>query len=144
MRTCNPATMKTFAESREMPHSIIREMYSSWRKVAASFILLWALMDLSVPGVCQADDLEANPANAQTVALPQMHGATGLLTSSSVPDQNSSDQSGPEDCFCCCSHIAPTPTFKITAQISSQMCERLAALGEQLPYSPFIYHPPKA
>jgi hypothetical protein len=122
---------------------IISLMYLKWRKIAASFVLLWALMDLSVPGVCQADDLEASPANAQMLASPQPHVAITILSSSSVPDQNPSNQSAPEDCFCCCSHIAPTPTFEIAAQVSSEICEPLAALGQQLDYSLFIYHPPR-
>jgi hypothetical protein len=39
-------------------------MNGPWRKFVVGFVLLWALMDLSVPGVCQADDLESSPANA--------------------------------------------------------------------------------
>jgi hypothetical protein len=101
-------------------------------------------MDLSVPGVCQADDLEASPANVPSVASADYEPSLALQTVSSLPTNNSPDAPAPEDCFCCCSHIAPTQIFEIAALISSEICVGCYSSGPQQDYSPFIYNPPKA
>jgi len=120
-------------------------MTIGWRRLIAGFIVLWAMMDLTVPGVCQSDDLEATLASALSVthiAAPAT-GTSGISNTSndSIPDQ---DQSGPEDCFCCSSHIAPTAVFHVSALVSFMGIERPYSIGSPHNFSPFLYHPPKA
>jgi hypothetical protein len=120
-------------------------MTPSWRRLIAGFIVLWAMMDLTVPGVCQSDDLEATLASALSVThiITPATGTSSISNTSndSIPDQ---DQPGPEDCFCCNSHIAPTSVFYVSAPFSFMGFERPPSLGSPHDFSPFLYHPPKA
>lgn len=117
-------------------------MKVSSRRLIAGFIVLWAMMDLTVPGVCQSDDLEATLATALS-AHQASAGTNGVSTTptDNVPDQ---DQPGPEDCFCCSSHIAPTAVFHVNVQISAIGIERPYSIGSPHDFSSFLYHPPKA
>jgi hypothetical protein len=118
-------------------------MLSRWRKLLAAFIVLWAMMDLTVPGVCQSDDLETSLASALAVmhtAAP----AAGVSGVSNTPSDNNPDRPGPEDCFCCSSHIAPTSVFHVTVLYSFLAFQQPYSLGSPHDFSPFFYHPPKA
>jgi len=116
----------------------------NWRRFIAGFIVLWAMMDLTVPGVCQSDDLEATLATS--LSAHKASPITGTDAVSAAPSNNSADQDqpGPEDCFCCSSHIAPTAVFHINALISFIGIERPCSIGSPHDFSPFLYHPPKA
>lgn len=110
----------------------------------AGFIVLWALMDMTVPGACQSDDLESTPASAQDTALATTSTSGAKAVSSSTPNDNSASQPGPEDCFCCCSHIAPTGFFHVAVLFSFVGFELPYSLGSPHDFSTFLYHPPKA
>jgi hypothetical protein len=114
-----------------------------WRRFIAGFIVLWAMMDLTVPGVCQSDDLEATLASALSVTHTTAP-VTGARDVSNTPNDNSPDQPGPEDCFCCCSHIAPTSVFHITVLYSFMGFQRPYSLSSLHDFSTFLHHPPKA
>jgi hypothetical protein len=119
-------------------------MAQSWRKCGAAFILIWVLLDLSVPGMCQKDDLESVPANVQTAASVR-HGADASIhKTSTTPNDNGSDEPGPEDCFCCCSHVVPVSLFELRTQASTERYQELHVLNRPLDFSPFLYHPPKS
>ena len=117
-------------------------MFFTWRKLMAAFIVLWAMMDLTVPGVCQSDDLEATLATSLSAHKAPLTGTNTVSTpTDNSPDQ---DQPGPEDCFCCSSHIAPTAVFHVSALVSFMAIERAYSIGSPHDFSPFLYHPPKA
>lgn len=110
----------------------------------AAFIVFWAMMDMTVPGVCQSDDFEATLASSLSViykAAPVGGTSVANTPSDKSPDQ---DQPGPEDCFCCSSHIAPTAVFRVSAFVSFMGIKRPYSIGSPLDFSPFLYHPPKA
>jgi len=114
-----------------------------WRKTAAAFMLIWALMDMSVPGVCQNDDLESSPSNIQTVQPAKAITTATIQAFSSAPNDTPSDRSGPEDCFCC-SYVTPTPVFSLPGQAILESYGHSDPLGHQLEYSTFFYHPPRS
>jgi hypothetical protein len=119
-------------------------MTVSWRRFIAGFIVLWAMMDLTVPGVCQSDDLEATLATS--LSAHKASPITGMNDVSTAPSNNSPDQDqpGPDDCFCCSSHIAPTAVFHVSALVSFMGIERPYSIRAPQDFSPFLYHPPKA
>jgi hypothetical protein len=110
----------------------------------AGFIVLWAMMDMSVPGVCQSDDLEASLAADQHIGQTVTSDTGANVISSTAPTNNQSDQSSPEDCFCCCSHIAPTRFFHATILLSFVGNEPPYRAGAPHDFNSFLYHPPKA
>jgi hypothetical protein len=118
-------------------------MFLGWRRLIAGLIICWAMMDMTVPGVCQSDDLEATLGSTLSV----MH-APGSLSEtsqiSSLPSNTSPDRPGPEDCFCCSSHTAPTSIFDLNSLFSFLGFQRALPSGSPHDFSPFLYHPPKA
>lgn len=80
-------------------------MRSGWRKHIAVFFLLWACLDLSVPGVCQTDvRIPANAAKQERLLASGSQG--GAVLNSPALDPTLPLQSDGDDCFCCCSHMA--------------------------------------
>jgi hypothetical protein len=120
-------------------------MFLGWRKLMAAFIVFWAMMDMTVPGVCQSDDFEATLASSLSViykAAPV--GGTSAIAHTPSDNSTDQDQPGAEDCFCCSSHIAPTAVFHVSAFVSFMGIERPYSIGSPHDFSPFLYHPPKA
>ena len=70
------------------------------RKGIAIWQLLWAVADISIPRLCASE----------TVLIPDAQ-----LVLTSTPPSASHDSPGSrfisDDCFCCCSHIVPSPHF---------------------------------
>ena len=71
-----------------------KSMHSGLRKLVGIFLLLWAVMDLSVPGLCETDapDFGALQTTAASAAP-------------SINQQQQSQTSLEDDCFCCCAHV---------------------------------------
>lgn len=119
------------------------QMPGTWRKIVAGFILIWALLDMSVPGVCQSDDLESSPVSALEIQ-PAAPTPFIIQAYSSIPDDSSPNHSGPEDCFCCCSHVTPTTTFIVPQPVFRERYSTPDLTLSPLEYSPILYHPPQA
>jgi hypothetical protein len=120
------------------------QMTVGWRRLIAGFIVLWAMMDMTVPGVCQSDDLEASLAADHYIGQTITSDAGANVVSSSAPTNSQPDQSSSEDCFCCCSHIAPTGFFHVTVPFPFVGNEAPYSVGAPHDFSSFLYHPPKA
>jgi hypothetical protein len=75
------------------------------RKVMAAFVLIWALADLTVPGLCQADDNKIVPGDSVTFMGSQAKQVSSVWPAegSPLPDQDS-----PDECFCCSPYACPT------------------------------------
>jgi hypothetical protein len=104
---------------------------------------MWALLDLSVPGVCQSDDLEASLATTQRAVSVKQAEFPVFQTQSADPN-DSSGKPGPEDCFCCSSHEAPSQFFSITRLFPVLEAEPEYVIGVPQGFTPLLYHPPKA
>lgn len=105
--------------------------------------MLWAMMDMTVPGMCQSDDLEASIAADQHIGQTVTSDKSANVVSS-TPTNSQPDQPGSEDCFCCCSHIAPTGFFHLTVLFSFVGNDAPCNVGSPHDFSSFLYHPPKA
>ena len=77
-------------------------MTRDWKKRIALLLLLWAFLDICVPGVCRTDDIQLPP--LRTGALFWQN-ARGTLPG------HSTAQADQDDCFCCCSHIVHARYF---------------------------------
>src|SRR5678815_1159224 len=113
-----------------------------WRSGVALVILVWALFDLTVPGLCTTEE-EVLPTGVTSRGYvpPSVTGQTPRVQSAAaVPtDQNSLEN----DCWCCCSHITPTPHFQMSV-ISSFTYEEAPVFDRpSLGWPPLLYHPPR-
>ncbi len=108
-------------------------MVRKWHKTVALFILLWAVLDLAVPSLCQAED--------DFSFIPRQ---------SSAVMSNSSSQSQPtsgatvDDCFCCSSHVAPTSQFNLLATAVREEDPAPDPVVHLLQYAESHYRPPRA
>lgn len=108
-------------------------MPRQWPRVVAAFLILWALADLTVPGICGTD-----------APLPSTQTTTAL---SAVPAGNASrsqESNREDDCFCCCTHIVPAPHSELSASLVDQ--GDLFSFAERGPhvYLSTPYPPPRS
>ena len=113
---------------------IYMSMNVGWRRIASLLILLWAVVDMSVPSLCQAD--------SGFFPVPQQQSTTVSV------DQNRDSQpaspSNEDDCFCCCSHVSPTPHFELSTIASRQEGVAPDPAIHLREYAEPHYHPPRA
>jgi hypothetical protein len=71
----------------------------------AAFVLIWALADLTVPGLCQADDNRIVPGDSVIFMGSQAKQVSSVWSAegSPLPGQDS-----PDECFCCSPYACPT------------------------------------
>ena len=119
-----------------------------WQKCFAALLLIWALADLSVPGLCQSDnDGSQDPqalsqfASVSQVAQRSPSGAKLQLASNSGQQSVPSSQ---EDCFCCCAHVVPAPHFYFAATQRSVEALTFYHFNQVTASAPPLYHPPRS
>lgn len=101
------------------------------RKYVAAFVLLWALADLTVPGLCQADDNRIDPADSALFVSSQDTEPLSTWSATSIP---ASDQDGsPDECFCCSPYTSPTSVFSLHASLKVHWS--FVAAAKQTPMS---------
>jgi hypothetical protein len=118
------------------------------RRGIAIFLLAMAFFDMAIvdlffPQLCGDDQvsfLAAGPVEstekvADEFAAPGNH--------DSQPDQDSDQSTTDEDCFCCCSHIIPSPHVSLAALNGPPPPDdpAIASLPSPPPHGPF--HPPR-
>lgn len=120
-------------------------MRSGWQKGLAAFLLLWAIADLSVPGLCKSDNdrspdvqpvvasVNASQAGPQDVIRKAVRGS-GQQGTSTLD----------EDCFCCCSHIVPAPHFQLPAIAASLPALTVYHFEQVTASTAPPYHPPRS
>jgi hypothetical protein len=74
---------------------------------------LWALADLTVPGLCQADDNKLNSADSLLLWEPQGKQALPSLSAAGIPSSDPDD--APDECFCCSPYASPASVFSTHA-----------------------------
>ena len=123
----------------------VPQMGAGLRKYVALFILLWAFADLTVPNLCHADETSEIAAGLLAAYSGSATGLQGEVHAVSEQPQSPLKGSGyaPEDCFCCCWHIAPAPVFAIFYPFSTEFYHpaRLAHSVTLFPSN--LYHPPR-
>lgn len=109
-------------------------MHLTLRKFVAVFVLIWALGDLSVPGLCQTD--------LPDFGAPQ---ATSVSAQSSVSNHEQQSQSSVEDdCFCCCTHIAPSSPVVLSTLPIALADWPVYVTERPREFSASLYHPPRS
>src|ERR1041385_7947070 len=105
-------------------------MGGNWQKLIVAFLLLWALADLSVPGLCQADDdridLSSGVHSLNSQASPVLLAAP--THGSNHPSERSSDE-----CVCC----SPYPPSVFTGHTGLHTHGWFSASAAQRPVSHF-------
>jgi len=87
-------------------------MWGKTRRIVAAFVLIWALADMTVPGLCQADDNRVDPKDSLMVDTFQGN----ELPAWSCPGIPAPDPDGsPDECFCCSPYASPNSVFNTHA-----------------------------
>lgn len=108
---------------------------TGWRKYVVYVLLLWTLVDLSFPVLCGSEEISFPDQNA---------GVTLSASAYHAPDTEPSKYNSDNDCFCCCSHIVPSPYFALPADFQSVSKDFPRPIGEPRGLSRSFYHPPRA
>lgn len=118
----------------------------AWRKFFASLFLLWALVDLTVPGVCKSDnDGVTDPQQMSMVVSTDQSRpvvASAIAPTSNPEKQKSPDQND-EDCFCCCVHVAPSAHFQLPKPVKATLDLTVYSFHQVVALAPSLYHPPR-
>ena len=106
-------------------------MTRSWTKRIALLLLLWTVLDLTVPGMCGSDGVTL-PACADGSTLLQANHSKSAHTQ--VPE---------DDCFCCCSHVAPQRNFILFVSLPDAF--GVCCLSTSFPHemATEVYRPPR-
>jgi hypothetical protein len=120
----------------------------AWQKLFAGFLLLWALADLSVPGLCKTDD-DDRSSDSQVISQPD----SAFQTQQSPSGTNLRDasyrgrQGAPnveEDCFCCCAHLVPSAHFQAVAIEGLSQASTFYRFIQVTASAAPPYHPPRS
>lgn len=131
-----PRTLVTPTQARPEPPepvSLTSQMHSRVRKFVALFVLIWALGDLSMPGLCRTD--------LPDFGAPQ---STSVSAQPSVSHQQQSQSSVEDDCFCCCPHVAPASPVSLSATAITLADWPAYVTEKPREFSSSLYHPPRS
>lgn len=102
-------------------------------KTVAIVLLLWTVTDIAAPGLCASETVLIP--DAQLVLTSARHSASHRSTGTLYVSD--------DDCFCCCSHIVPSPHFvmALTPQVAPAEVTVAWVRLDRPPTS--LYHPPR-
>ena len=123
-----------------------------WRRSFAVAMLIWALFDLTIPGLCSTEDqtrgdltdavlLGGISAAHQACTL---HRHTAKLSVERGGPSEQQQSSGEEDCWCCCSHITPSANFELAGQPELTSYEPACIASAPHKVALFTFHPPRS
>lgn len=106
------------------------------KKLVAWGMLVYALFCFAAPDLCRGDDAVSTPLASTGFKRDQV-----ANLDKSVPA--SSQELDQDDCFCCCSHIAPsTPTLAVG--MIEAVFERPVSIPNFVPIlAGYFFHPPR-
>jgi len=142
------------------PNQSLMRLYRM-RRGMAIFLLVFAFFDLTVvdvffPQVCE--DEQASAALFNLIESPDKPTdindsgkSIDKIAAKSLPIQDHDSRSGQdshqtpadEDCFCCCSHIIPSPHINIVALNCLPQLDDPAIFSLPLPHPHGPFHPPR-
>ena len=129
---------------------------ADFRRIIALALLFWAFADLAVPGWCKTDEsapvttatdsdssaLDLKPDRDSEVC--RVEKPAPAASHISLAQQPSDQEQGEDDCWCCCSHITPTPHFALARVEAIMPAEEMAELHCASGIPSLQYHPPRA
>lgn len=113
-------------------------------RALAIFFLIFTAIDLTFPSLCQADEPTDPCATAvQPDASKTDNHFVGLSDPSAPTNSPAEHSEFEEDCFCCCSHIIPSPHIGVAESFRQPRVApaTLASLPAAPPHN--TYHPPR-
>ncbi len=110
-----------------------------WKRRVALVILTWALLDLSVPGLCPGEQKIPSTSMAAVALSFVASVPQGIQVSRPVSDQTPDD-----DCWCCSSHVVPAPRFEVTLLSPLEHQEVTLSERPSQGWSLPLYHPPRS
>jgi hypothetical protein len=110
-----------------------------WLRAVALVILCWALLDLSVPGLCpgERDSSQAPETSGFLMASSSLLLARGSAPSPVAPDLD-------DDCWCCSSHVVPAPRFELWTLATVDLKEVPLFENPSQGWSQLPYRPPRS
>jgi hypothetical protein len=99
--------------------------------ILATVLLLIAVIDLLVPGLCLVE-----PGNL-TNLVQQASSEVRLA-------DESDDDRFHDDCYCCCAHVLPRQLIRLQSAADDVPCSGPEAPSAQPIFASSIYHPPIA
>jgi len=107
------------------------DMVRNWQRLFALLLLFWMFADLGLQGICCKAD----------VPIPSPKEGISLVSEGN--GQKSPGECAEDGCFCCCTHILPTPRFELT--LDSKLALEGCVVGQQVPreFHAAVYHPPR-
>jgi len=103
-------------------------------KRVAVFLLLWAALDLFVPGFCQTDGID----------FPSAPAHPSLISRNASSNRVANPALAEDDCFCCCSHIVHSPHFILEVASATTFAHFPKPSSEPLQIAALHFRPPRA
>lgn len=118
------------------------------RRGAAIFLLAFAFFDLTVvdifsPQLCGDEQVSLSLTGPVDSTEEVACEAGTSKTHDPQPDQDSHQSPIDEDCFCCCSHIIPSPHVNVAALNCPPQLDASAITSFPLPPPRGAFHPPR-
>jgi len=116
-------------------------------RVIAVLFLLHCAVDLFVPELCTEEPFSITSSSSVISATGRDNVATAVVAAGSSESQQepgSDPQHRGEDCFCCCSHVMPSPVFATVDNVELAMANssvQTLFIPSAPPDNP--YHPPR-
>ena len=118
---------------------LANNMFGTWRKITAILILSWAAVEICVPNVCAAENQVNFPSGAPLDA-PK----TQSIKATQSPVQSNGDCTlFDDDCFCCSTHVAPSPHFSLSGSLMATRLDSFVAETHTEEWTLLLYHPPR-
>lgn len=120
----------------------------AFQRAVSVLLLLLCFFDLAIadvffPGSCEGES-EMLLVRAQASTITELHQGISSLALQQE-SQPAPAESAPveEDCFCCCTHIAPVAFYKISRPLFQT--EPIASYPLRIPTAPHakMFHPPR-
>ena len=118
------------------------------RRGVAVFLLAFVFFDISIvdvffPQLCGDEQSSVSVINRVGSAEKIAHERLSIQKDNSQPNQDLSQSSIDEDCFCCCSHIIPGVSVNVA--VLNDALQPYDPMGTSLPSSPpqGAFHPPR-
>jgi hypothetical protein len=116
------------------PNNLIRP--NRVYRALAIFFLVFTAVDLTFPSLCQAEETAEV---AQADAEKNLSGPV----KDAPPDQPVEHSDFEEDCFCCCSHVIPSPHIGVSKQMQPPRIALMTLSSLPAAHPGDAFHPPR-
>lgn len=114
-------------------------------RVIAMLFLIHSGVDMLFPQLCNDEEFFGGSFSSTSLAATNDGEAFAVNGASELPDEQRSDpQHRDEDCFCCCTHVMPSPVFT-GPDDAEPVVSRSTVARISIPSAPSDnpYHPPR-